>query len=96
MATHHSHWVGSSRIKPLSIGLLYLLSLTTNTQTLIGQQNCVGKGLAFLELRTIISLLILKFSVAFAPGDDGSSVTEALTDHFASTPGKLKLVFTPV
>jgi len=29
-------------------------------------------------------------------GDDGSDVTESLTDHFALTPGKLRLVFTPV
>ncbi|RFU23740.1 hypothetical protein B7463_g12599, partial [Scytalidium lignicola] len=60
----------------------------------LGQQSCVGKQLALLELRTIVSMLVAKFSINFAPGHDGSEVTEDLTDHFAFTPGKLKLVFT--
>jgi len=34
--------------------------------------------------------------VSFAPGDDGSDVIESVKDHFALTPGKLRLVFTPV
>ncbi|KAE9366630.1 cytochrome P450 [Stipitochalara longipes BDJ] len=62
----------------------------------LGQQSCTGKQLALLELRTIVALLVTKFNINFAPGDDGKEVVENLTDHFAATPGKLKLIFTPV
>jgi hypothetical protein len=47
-----------------------------------------------MEMRMITSLLVTRFSVSFAPGDDGRSVIEGVKDHFASTPGPLKLVLT--
>lgn len=60
----------------------------------LGRTGCLGKQLALLELRTIITLLVTRFSIAFAPGSDGSEMINETTDHFASSPGKLDVVFT--
>ena len=49
-----------------------------------------------MELRTLTAELILKYDVAFAPGEDGSKLLNESIDHFTMTLGKLDLVFTPV
>jgi len=46
-----------------------------------------------MELRHIVALLVLKYNVVFAPGDDGKEVEKAMKDQFAAVPGSLQLVF---
>jgi hypothetical protein len=47
-----------------------------------------------LELRAVVTLLVTKFDINFAPGVDRDAVIEGTVDHFASSPGTLELVFT--
>ncbi len=37
---------------------------------------------AYLELRTVVTRIILEFDVAFAPGEDGSQILTQTRDHF--------------
>lgn len=46
-----------------------------------------------MELRTVVSLLITRFDISFAPGDDGSSLMENTLDTFTVRLGDLNLVF---
>jgi len=61
----------------------------------IGRFACVGKNLALAELRFVTALLLSKYEVAFAPGEDGSRCWRDMKDQFTAAPGKLELVFTP-
>ena len=59
----------------------------------IGRYTCVGKDLAIAELRFVTSLLISRYDVAFAPGEDGTRCWKEMRDQFTAAPGKLELVF---
>lgn len=59
----------------------------------LGRYNCVGKGLALVELRFVTVLLVLKYEISFATGEDGSRVLEELRNQFTAAPGKLRLRF---
>jgi cytochrome P450 len=56
---------------------------------------CIGKPLALMELRTVLTKLIMAFDVDFAPGDDGSDLISKGRDHFTMETGPLNLVFKP-
>lgn len=58
-----------------------------------GRYGCVGRNMGLMELRIVAALLVAKFDITFAPGDDGAELVEDCRDAFASAPGKLKLVF---
>ncbi|SMQ55629.1 unnamed protein product [Zymoseptoria tritici ST99CH_1A5] len=62
----------------------------------MGPFNCIGKNLARMELRTLTATILLKYNVAFAPGEDGTMLKDKLRDHFVVSPGELNLVFTPI
>jgi hypothetical protein len=49
--------------------------------------------MGLMELRIVAALLIPKFEIGLAPGDDGTELVEDCRDAFASAPGKLELVF---
>lgn len=49
---------------------------------------------ARMELRTLTAQLLLKYDVAFAPGEDGTRILNQTKDHFTITIGQLDLVFT--
>ena len=51
---------------------------------------------AYLEMRLLTAQLLLKFDIAFAPGEDGTRIRTMTKDHFTTVPGSLDLVFTPV
>ena len=53
----------------------------------------MGKQLALMELRTVISLLISRFDVSLAPGEDGSALLNDTKDTFTVRLGDLRLVF---
>ncbi|KAL9624745.1 MAG: hypothetical protein Q9160_001099 [Pyrenula sp. 1 TL-2023] len=59
-----------------------------------GRYGCIGKQLALRELRFVIAMLIQKFDVRFAAGEDGTAVWKEARDFFALIPGSLKLAFT--
>ena len=48
-----------------------------------------------MEIRTITTLLVQKYDIGFADGDDGTQLHEETLDCFATSPGKLHLVFRP-
>ena len=49
-----------------------------------------------MEIRYVTALLITKYDVSFALGEDGTTVLKNLKDNFTASPGKLNLVFTPL
>lgn len=53
----------------------------------------MGKQLALMELRTVISLLVTRFDVSLAPGEDGSTLLNDTKDTFTVRLGALQLVF---
>lgn len=60
----------------------------------LGRYNCIGKNLALAELRFVTALLVKKYDVGFAEGEDGRRVDGDLIDRFTAAPGRLRLVFT--
>ena len=61
--------------------------------TFIGHYHCIGKNLAYSELRYVTALLASKYDVSFAPGETGERVMEDMVDQFTASPGQLELVF---
>lgn len=61
----------------------------------IGVYGCIGKPLALLEMRTLIAKLVMKYDVAFAPGEDGKALMEDTKDHFTLGLADLNLTFQP-
>jgi cytochrome P450 len=62
----------------------------------LGRYSCVGKNLALAEIRFVTALLISKYNIKFAPGEDGTTVWKDMKDQFTAVPGKLELVFEPL
>ena len=60
----------------------------------IGRFACVGKNLALAELRFVAALLVSKYDISFAPGEDETRCWRDMKDQFTAAPGKLELVFT--
>ena len=46
-----------------------------------------------MEMRTVITLLVLNYKISFAPGEDGTEFYENTIDMFTLALRKLKLVF---
>ncbi|KAJ5226531.1 hypothetical protein N7468_007756 [Penicillium chermesinum] len=61
-----------------------------------GPFSCVGKQLALMELRMVVALLVSKFSVQFAPGEDGKRLLDNSKDFFTISIAELNLVFSPM
>ncbi|KAH9208989.1 cytochrome P450 [Leptodontidium sp. 2 PMI_412] len=59
----------------------------------IGRYGCIGKNLALMELRTVTALLVSKFDVSFAPGEDGNTLLEKSEDYFTIGLKELMLQF---
>lgn len=60
---------------------------------LLGRYGCIGKQLAYNEMRNVISRLVLEFDIAFAEGEDGTRLLEETQDHFTMGLAGLQLVF---
>ena len=54
---------------------------------------CIGKNLALMELRIVTALLVSRFDIRFAPGEDGTALFRDMKDAFTAAPGDLRLVF---
>ena len=55
---------------------------------------CIGKNLAYLEIRLLTANLIRKFDVSLAPGEDGTKLLKESKDHFTLGLGDINMVFT--
>jgi cytochrome P450 family 628 len=62
---------------------------------LIGPQSCIGRQLAYNEMRTVVCKLVLKFTVRLADGETGKKLLEESEDVFTVTIKPLKVVFAP-
>ena len=87
-------------LSPLSPPLLSILTLISNASILSltyfltpGRYGCIGKNLALMELRTVCALLVSKFDVSFAPGEDGMRLLEKSEDYFTIGLESLMLQF---
>ncbi|OQU95023.1 hypothetical protein CLAIMM_01292 [Cladophialophora immunda] len=60
-----------------------------------GAFGCVGKQLAMMELRMVLSRVALGFDIAFAAGEDGIKFDTEVLDTFTLTLPALKMKFTP-
>lgn len=58
-----------------------------------GPFGCIGKQLALMEIRAVVSLLIVRFDVSLAPGDDGTDLLERTKDTFTLRIGDLNIIF---
>ncbi|KAL7951919.1 cytochrome P450 [Trichoderma barbatum] len=58
-----------------------------------GPYGCIGKRLALMDIRQMISRLVWTFDIAFAPGEDGTSFERDAIDAFMMTYGELSLTF---
>lgn len=68
----------------------------TFTPFSIGRYSCIGKNLALAEIRFATALLVSKYDITLAPGEDGCRVLNDMKDQFTAVPGTLELVFTPL
>jgi len=60
-----------------------------------GRYNCVGQRLAMMNISHLIALLISKYNIQSAPGDDGTRTINDMRDNFTMNPGQLDLIFEP-
>ncbi|KAI2627965.1 cytochrome P450 monooxygenase-like protein [Hypomontagnella submonticulosa] len=60
-----------------------------------GSRQCVGKVLAYAELRLVIAALLRDFTVQFAPGYDPEMMWRDMKDQVTAQPGHVFCVFTP-
>ena len=54
---------------------------------------CIGKNLALMELRIVTALLVSRYEIMFAPGEDGTALFRDMKDAFTAAPGDLRLIF---
>ncbi|KAJ5675976.1 hypothetical protein N7462_008873 [Penicillium macrosclerotiorum] len=59
----------------------------------LGRYGCVGKQLALMQLRGVISRIAYDFDIAFAAGEDGVAFDSDSKDTFTFTIDPLQLVF---
>lgn len=60
-----------------------------------GPYNCVGKNLAFMEIRSVTSSILRRYNVALGPGQTKEQFVDGMVDGFTVACPKLELIFTP-
>lgn len=60
-----------------------------------GPANCVGKYLAYQEMRTVVCTMIQRLDFRFADGYDPESWDRDLKDYFLAVKGELPVVLSP-
>ena len=60
-----------------------------------GPQNCVGRGLALVEMRIVVALLLQRFHIKLADGYDSDDWIKHLEDYFVLHHGKLLVNLQP-
>jgi hypothetical protein len=59
-----------------------------------GSYSCIGRVLALIELRSVLSRIALNFDLAFAPGETGEAFDKGAQDTFTLSVQGLQVVFT--
>ena len=59
----------------------------------LGDHGCIGKSVALMELRSVLSRVALRFDLAFAEGETGERFDREAKDHFVLELPDLKLIF---
>ncbi|OJJ07867.1 hypothetical protein ASPVEDRAFT_47061 [Aspergillus versicolor CBS 583.65] len=59
----------------------------------MGPYGCIGKNLAYMQIRLLTAYLITKFDVRLAPGEDGQDLLLRSADHFTTGLAPLNLCF---
>jgi hypothetical protein len=60
-----------------------------------GPMHCVGKQLAYQELRMVICAMMHRLNFCFAPGYDPESWERDLKDYFVAMKGSLQVILSP-
>ena len=58
-----------------------------------GPYGCIGKQLALQNMRIVVAMLVTRFDMRFADGEDGSSLIDGSLDTFTLRMKSLMLVF---
>lgn len=59
----------------------------------MGPYGCIGKNLAYMQIRLLTAYLITMFDVGLAPGEDGTDLLLRSADHFTTGLAALSLCF---
>lgn len=59
-----------------------------------GPYGCIGKNLAYMEIRLLTANLIRKFDVSLAEGEDGTKLLTETKDHFTLGLADINMRFT--
>lgn len=59
----------------------------------LGRYLCLGRRIALAEIRMVVALLLTKYTVRPAPGEDGTQIYEQTRDQFAAHPGPFNILF---
>ena len=73
--------------------LLVIVPSCGKLTMMAGVYSCVGKNLALMEMRILTAILLTRFDVGFAPGENGEELFKHFLDHFTSDAGPLRLTF---
>jgi len=60
-----------------------------------GPMGCIGKNLAYMEIRLLTANIITRFDVKLADGEDGTKLLKETRDTFTLKLGSLWLCFEP-
>jgi len=60
-----------------------------------GPFNCVGKNVAWMEMRMVVCLVMQRFEIKLAEGYQVERWEEDISDYFVMTKGELPVVLTP-
>ena len=58
-----------------------------------GPYGCIGKNLAYMEVRLLTAQLVRAFDVRLADGETGENLLLGTKDHFTLGLGELRLCF---
>ena len=58
----------------------------------VGAQNCVGKNIARMEMNVLLSLLISRFDMSFAPGWSVEGFPDTIKEHIVAEVGEMRIV----
>jgi cytochrome P450 len=89
MGTEEAPWL------PFTLGTYHDLVSSLLADWWLGMHACAGKALAYMILRTSLSLIVQNFDVSFAPGETGETFDTEFLDTFLLALPPLSLVFTP-
>jgi cytochrome P450 len=60
-----------------------------------GGRQCIGKVLAYTELRLVTAVLLKNYNVKFAPGYDSDIMWRDMKDQVTAQPGEVLCLFQP-